>query len=99
LYLNSQVTDQAVKTKQRLGILLELNQFEEAASLEKRLSRLDLLDDDKVRYAMAYVAFKTGNFEKARNHLKKINDPALFRSATDLLKAMEVYKDDKWQWY
>jgi tetratricopeptide (TPR) repeat protein len=99
LYLNSQVTDQTVKTKQRLGILLELNRFEEAASLEKRLSRLNLLDDDRVRYAMAYVAFNIGNFEKAREYLSKINDPALFRSATELMKAMEVYKDDKWQWY
>lgn len=90
LYLNSLVEDQQIKIRQRLGILLEMESFEEAALLDARLSRLGLLEDEDVRYAMAYSFFKIGKFEEARKHIKKITRPDLFRAATELMKVMEA---------
>jgi tetratricopeptide (TPR) repeat protein len=97
LYLNGEIRDQKAKTRQRLGILLQLERFEEAAALESRVSRLGLLKEEKIRYAVAYVCFKTGRFKQARTHLKRITKPDLFHAATELLKAMEACEQSDWQ--
>ncbi len=89
LYLNIQITDQKVKCKQRLSILLEMKRYEQAAALESRLSRLGLLEDEKVRYAMAYVFYKQKEYHKAKKYLKGLKDPEIFRQAGELLKALE----------
>ncbi len=94
LYLNARLSDQKTKCKQRLSILLEMKRYEQAAALEGRLSRLGLLKDEKVRYAMAYVFYKRNDYQKAREYLKGIEDPELFRQATDLLKALESSPED-----
>ena len=85
-----QVGDQKAKTRQRLGILLQLGRVEQACSLEPRLSRLGLLKDDQVRYALAYAQFRCGDLEQAANRLRGITKPSLFQAATDLRKAIEA---------
>lgn len=90
LFLNAQVVDQAAKTRQRLGILLQRASFELACALEPRLSRLGLLDDEEVRYALAFASYRAGDLERADAQLRGITRPELFRAATDLRKAIEV---------
>ena len=97
LLLNSQVSDQKEKARQRLAILVEMKRYEEAAAMEPRLSRLGLLEDEDVRYALAYSYFMTRRFDPAREHLKKITRADLFRSAAQLFKAMEVCEQDPLQ--
>ncbi|MEZ6187573.1 MAG: hypothetical protein R3F62_21505 [Planctomycetota bacterium] len=92
LYLNAQLDDQAAKTRQRLSILLQREDLEQAAALEPRLSRLGLLADDDVRYALAYALFRSGELERAEDQLKGITKTELFGRATDLRKAIEAQR-------
>lgn len=99
LYLNSLILDQATKAKQRFNILIETNRFEEALALEKRLDRLGALDDDGMRYAMAYVHFSAGHYEKASAYINKISGSKYFREATQLRKAIELMKKKETQYF
>ena len=99
LALNSQVSDQKEKLKQRLSLLLEAERFEMVSGMDGALSRLGLLKDDNVRYALAYAFFKLGDFEKAEVELKKIKDAGLFRAATQLRQAMNNCRDAGWECY
>ncbi|MCA8925418.1 MAG: hypothetical protein KDD82_26650 [Planctomycetes bacterium] len=95
LYLNAQLSDQAAKTRQRLSILLERDELEQAAALAPRLSRLGLLEDDDVRYALAYAHFRTGELDLAEEELKGITKRELFSRATDLRKAIEAERAEE----
>jgi hypothetical protein len=89
LYLNAMVADQQAKIRQRLGLLIELERFEEATLLEPRLSRLGLLEEEAVIYALAYSLVQIGKYSRAEHYLKQIRDPELFRKATELRRVME----------
>ena len=97
LFLNAQVRDQKKKCRQRLNILLKMKRFEEAAALEARLSRLGLLDDEDIRFAVAYTCFKTGRYDDARAHLSRVVRPDLFRAASELMRAIDVCRESDWQ--
>lgn len=99
LFLNAQVEDQQRKVKQRLGILLEMEKYASVAALEPRLSRLGLLGDDEIRYALAYAYFQMGSYDIAEKHLDRVQRADLFRSATELRKAMETCKALTWECY
>lgn len=96
LHLNARVIDQKTKIRQRLGLLIELGRYERAAALEDRLERLTLLDEDEVRYALAYAFFQISRFDDAERHLKKIRQAALFERATELRKAMASCRAAGW---
>ena len=94
---NAKVLDQISKTKQRLALLVESGDFEAVAAMVPKLSRLQLLDDENVRYAVAYAFFKTGRFSEAEHQLKAIKDAQLFDSAMQLRKAMQRCREAGWQ--
>ncbi len=97
LFLNETATDQKKKLKQRLAILLDAGMFEQAESMSEALYRHGLLEEDPIRYAMAYAAFKAGHFDAAADLLTGITRPALFRKAAALRKAMSVCAEERWQ--
>ncbi|WP_374566998.1 tetratricopeptide repeat protein [Nitrosomonas sp.] len=97
LTLNESILDQKVKLKQRLSILLALKQFERAANMESSLYRTGLLEDQSVRYALAYALFSTRRFAEVNKHLDHLKDAELFRKATELRRLMEVCKTEPWQ--
>lgn len=97
LMLNGEISDQSVKLKQRLALYLETGRFARAASMDRDLTRLGLLDDEDVRYAMAYAYFKNGDFEGAEGHLQRLTRPDLFRKAAELRSAMQDCAEDTWQ--
>ena len=97
LMLNGQVIDQETKLKQRLALLIELQQFETAAGMENALLRNGLLDDEDIRYALAYSIFKVGDFPRAELHLQKLTRPDLFRKAAELRRAIQDCSQDTWQ--
>ena len=86
--LNAGIVDQKSKIRQRLGLLIELQRFEEAASLKPRLERLGLLEEDAVTYGLAYAFFMTGRFDEAETELKKLSDGQLFEKAIQLRRIM-----------
>ncbi|MCC7092447.1 MAG: tetratricopeptide repeat protein [Nitrosomonas sp.] len=96
LTLNESVNDQKIKLKQRLSILLALRQFERAANMESSLYRTGLLEDQDVRYALAYAFFSTRRFAEATKHLDHLKQAELFRKGTELRRLMEVCKTEPW---
>lgn len=97
LTLNEAIGDQKVKLKQRLSILLALQQFEQAANMEAALYRTGLLDDQHVRYALAYAFFSTGRYADANSHLDHLTDAELFKRSIELRRLMEICATEPWQ--
>lgn len=97
LTLNEGVQDQQVKFKQRLSILLALKQYERAANMESSLYRTGLLEDQHVRYALAYAYFSSGRFPEAHKHLEYLSEPELFRKGVELRRLMQVCKEEPWK--
>jgi predicted Zn-dependent protease len=97
LNLNGQLNDQAEKLRQRLALFLELENFEQAASMETPLRRVGLLEEEDLRYAIAYAFFKTGDFAAAERHLARLERADLFRKAAELRRAIQDCREDSWR--
>ncbi|HLF32508.1 MAG TPA: hypothetical protein VI566_15955 [Xanthomonadales bacterium] len=97
LTLNSQLSDQPAKLRQRLALYFELQNFEQAVALEPALRRVGLLADEELRYAVAYALFKVGDFPAAEKYLAELNRPDLFRKAAELRRAMGDCARDSWK--
>lgn len=95
--MNAKVADQAQKVRQRLIILLEQNHFEAAASLDDRLSRLGLLEDENIAYALAYAHYRVANFDRMEALLSLIRDSGLFRKANELRRSAEQCRQSVWK--
>ena len=89
LMMNARVPEPTDAARQRLGLLLEVQGYERAISLSSRLSRLGLLDEDEVRYGLAYAWFQSGDATRADALLKGISDPQVFARASALRLAMD----------
>jgi len=96
LTLNAGIIDQSQKLKQRLAILIELQRFDQAAAMEADLTRTGLLEDEDIRYALAYAHFKSGDFEQAEAQLSRLERADLFRKALELRRVMEQCADQPW---
>lgn len=96
LVINKRIPDQKKKMRQRLQILLELKRFEMIAGMEARLSRLGLLGDQQIRYALAYGFFQTRDFESAKKHISHLSDPEFFEKGIALRKAIDSCDEAGW---
>ena len=96
LTLNGQAIDQPKKLKQRLAILIGLSRFEQAAAMEDDLKRVQLLDDEDIRYALAYAHFKTGDYAASEEQLFFLESPENFRKATELRRVMGECEQNPW---
>lgn len=96
LTLNGQIIDQQKKLKQRLAIMLELGRFDQAASMQQDLERVGLIEDEDIRYALAYAMFKAGQFDAAETQLQRLTRSDLFRRAVELRRTMEQCADSPW---
>lgn len=97
LSINSQLTNQKEKLRQRLALYLELQNFEQAAAMETPMYRVGLLEEEDLRYAMAYALFKTGEFDHAETHLAQLTRPDLFRKAAELRRVIQDCAGESWQ--
>lgn len=97
MLLNSQVRDQNAKFKQRMALLLELGHYEQAAAMEQDLYRIGLLDNEDIRYALAYAMFKTGAYDTAEQHLSLLRRSDLFRKAVEVRRAIEECRETPWR--
>jgi tetratricopeptide (TPR) repeat protein len=97
LTINSRLSDQPEKFRQRLALYLELHNYEQAAAMELPLRRVGLLEDEDLRYAVAYAQFKTGEFDAAEQNLAALNRPDLFRKAAELRRAIQDCVEDSWK--
>ena len=84
---NARIQDPATKLNQRLGLLVSAERFDEVMALRHRLQRLGLGNDDKVRYALAFSAFRTGAFDQVDSLLEGIMSESVFEQAIELRRA------------
>ncbi len=97
LALSSRLKDETVKLRQRLALYLQLEQYDKLLNSEKTLQRLGLLQDENIRYTLAYAAFRRGDFQRMESHLQAITDADLFRKAAALRQAAQRCSDQPWQ--
>jgi hypothetical protein len=65
--------------------------------MEGDLLRTGLMDEEDIRYALAYAIFKSGDFDKAEAHLQTLTRPDLFRKAAELRRAIQDCSEDQWK--
>lgn len=94
LYLNSQITDKKEKLKQKIAIYVDRGEYEKIVGLIDALKRYKMLDDDNIRYAVAYAYYMSRDYEEAEKQLKKITDNELFSKATIIRKNIEKCQDN-----
>jgi tetratricopeptide (TPR) repeat protein len=97
LSLNARIPDQKSKVKQRLSLLLAQEEFEQVATLSPVLSRLNLLADDDIRYALAYAYFNTGQLDLAEQQAKSIRQSKLFDASVELRRAIDTCRRSGWE--
>jgi len=94
LYLNSQISDKVEKLKQKIAIYVDRQEYEKVIGLIDALKRYKMLDDDTIRYAVAYAYYMAKDYEEAEKQLKKITDNELFSKATIIRKNIEKCQDN-----
>lgn len=94
LRLNAEVLDPAKKARQRLGLLVDQEAWDQVVALEPRAERLGLVEESSVAYGLAYARFRTGELDAAEGWLKRVTDPKVFQLATELRGAMAACRDD-----
>lgn len=89
LYLNTHNIDKVEKLKQKIALYLDAHEFRKIIGLKKALLRYKMLDDDNLRYALAYSYYMAGDYKNAEKELKHISDSKLFDKATIIRKNIE----------
>ncbi|MBU1641721.1 tetratricopeptide repeat protein, partial [bacterium] len=97
LYKNAELTDTQEKYKQRVAIYLEFGEYERVVATHSALERSGLLEDENIRYALAYAYYMTSNFKDSEAQLKELTRPDLFQKATELRKNIEKCQNNSWE--
>jgi tetratricopeptide (TPR) repeat protein len=97
LTLNAGIRDQQVKLKQRLSVFIALKRYEQAANMKKSLYRNVLLNDQNIRYALAYAYFASGQFDAAGRQIDFLIESELFKKGVELRRMMAACKEEPWQ--
>lgn len=97
LYKNSQMLEQKEKLKQRIAIFVEFDSFERIVASRDALERSGLIEDESIRYALAYAYYMIGNYDQSEAELKQLTQPDLFNKATKLRKNMQKCKENPWE--
>ncbi len=93
-YLNALNSDPVSKLKAKVAILVSQGAFEKLAGLREDLARYGLLENDTIRYALAYAYYSIKEYALAEAQLKKITDNQLFAKATIIRKNIEKCKQN-----
>lgn len=97
LTLNGMISEQKEKLKQRMALMLQLENFDQAIAMEDNIKRVHLQNDENMKYALAYAFFKTGNYPKADEYLNQITETENFKKATELRKIMSECQQETWR--
>jgi tetratricopeptide (TPR) repeat protein len=99
IYLNAQILDQQEKYKQRMAILLEFGDFDKAAAMADALERVGLIENEDIRYALAFSLYQVGDYEATEQQLQQLSRPDLFQKATKLRANIEKCEQNPWECY
>jgi tetratricopeptide (TPR) repeat protein len=94
VFLNAQMGDKVESLKQKVAIYLDRGEFEKVIGLTDGLERYNLLEDDNLRYALAYAYYMAKDYPNAELHLKQIYDNELFAKGSVILRNIEMCKEN-----
>jgi tetratricopeptide (TPR) repeat protein len=94
IFLTTQMTDKVEKLKQKVAIYLDRGEFEKVIGLKDDLGRYNLLEDDNMRYALAYSYYMAKDYPQAEFHLKRIQTASLFEHGLVILRNIERCRED-----
>jgi len=89
--------DTKEKLKQRVAIYIEFGSYERIIVSKRALERSELIDDESIRYALAYSYYMTRSFDASEVQLQQLTRPDLFKKATELRKNMQKCKESLWE--
>ncbi|MCX8048090.1 MAG: hypothetical protein N3A55_00325 [Methylohalobius sp.] len=96
LIANASVPDVKTQRRQRVALLLALQRYDEVLAMERPLVRAGLLEEDAVRYALAYAAYRAGKLKQVEPYLSAISDPQIFRQAAELRRLLKECEEQPW---
>lgn len=94
--LLASIADESSELRQRVGIYLSRERYDLVAHLSPRLSQSGLLEDEELRYALAYSFYSLGEFEKAQGHLDQLGREDLFKKALEIKKTIADCRENPW---
>lgn len=87
-FFNASIPDEKERLKQKLAIYVDKGQFALIASMEPALQRSSLINDDEVRYALAYSLVRSGQYKRPLEYLAKITNKDLLEKTVVLRNAL-----------
>ena len=91
------MADQKSKLKQRLTLLIEEERYEESAALLDRISRLGLLKNESIAYALAYSFYRIYEFQEAHTLLSRLVSDQMYEKGVQLRRAIDQCQLDAWR--
>ena len=90
------IADPKRKLKQQMALFLETEDFDSLNQLYPQMRSHSLLENEEIRYAMAYSLFKTGKFKKSEDLLTLVRNESLFEKAVELRKEIQKCVEEAW---
>ena len=95
-FLNMSTLDPTKRLKQKLSLFLEDDDYHSLKFLIPQLRKNQMLEDQEIRYAVAYSLFKTGDFRSSEDYLNSIDKDGLFEKSIELKQ--EILNCEKQRW-
>lgn len=95
-FLNLSTMDSSQRLKQKLALYLEEDDYFSLKVMIPQLNKHQLMEDEEIRYAVAYSLFRTGDFKRSKAFLDSIEKDGLFEKSIELKKEIQQCQADRW---
>ncbi len=95
-FLNMSTMEPEKRLKQKLALFLEDDDYSSLKFMIPQLQKNKLLEDQEIRYAVAYSLFRTGDFKKSEDYLNTIDKDGLFEKSIELKREISSCLSEKW---
>jgi len=95
-HLNMMTLDPSNRVKQHLALSLESEDYSAVKSLLPQVLKLNLLENEEIRYAMAYSLYQEGDLGRSLKMLSGIQKDNLFQKAVELRREIQKCSENSW---
>ncbi|MCB0379274.1 MAG: hypothetical protein KDD33_12345 [Bdellovibrionales bacterium] len=95
-YLNLMTPDPEKKLKQKLALYIEEEDYHSIPFMMPQLRQYNLLEDQDIRYALAYSFFRAGDLDQSEKQIQYIQRDDLFEKSIELRKEISKCKENGW---
>lgn len=95
-FVNMTTVDPSKRLKQKMSLYLDEEDFHSLKFLMPQLTQLKMMNDEEIRYAVAYSLFRTGDFKKSEGLLQSIEKEGLFEKSAELKKEISECQKAEW---